>query len=112
MSPVETRVEELKQVDLAEEHRRLADAWREPPGFWGWFRAVHHTTIGKRYIITAFIFFLLGGILAVLMRIQLARPENHFLGPDAYNQIFTMHGTTMMFLFAVPMMFEALAVYV
>lgn len=112
MSPVETSAEELKQIDLGEEQRRLAESWREPPGFWGWFRAVHHTTIGKRYIITAFIFFLLGGILAMLMRIQLARPENHFLGPDSYNQIFTMHGTTMMFLFAVPMMFEALAVYV
>src|SRR4051812_45599940 len=63
-------------------------------------------------IITAFIFFLLGGILAALMRLQLSRPDNGFLGPDRYNQIFTMHGSTMMFLFAVPMMFEALSVYV
>ena len=57
-----------------------------------------------RYIVTAFVFFGLAGILALLMRIQLARPENHFLGPDLYNQFFTVHGTTMMFLFAVPMM--------
>ena len=112
MSPIDTSTEELKQINLEEERHRLSNSWREPPGFWGWFRVVHHTTIGRRYIITAFIFFLLGGILAALMRIQLARPENHFLGPDLYNQIFTMHGTTMMFLFAVPMMFEALAVYV
>jgi len=89
----------------------LARTWAEPRGFWGWFRHVHHTSIGKRYFVTAFIFFLLGGLLALLMRIQLARPENHFLGPDKYNQIFTMHGTNMMFLFAVPMMFEAFAVY-
>ena len=62
-------------------------------------------------MVTAFAFFLAGGVLAALMRIQLARPENHFIGPDLYNQIFTVHGSTMMFLFAVPMMFEALAVY-
>jgi cytochrome c oxidase subunit 1 len=63
-----------------------------------------------RYIVTAFIFFIAGGIEAAFMRWQLSRPENHFLSPDMYNQIFTMHGTTMMFLFAVPMM-EGLAVY-
>jgi cytochrome c oxidase subunit I+III len=50
------------------------------------------------------------GILALLMRLQLARPESRFLGPDLYNQIFTMHGTTMMFLFAVPIM-QGLGVY-
>jgi cytochrome c oxidase subunit 1 len=90
---------------------RLDETWREPPGLLGWFRVVNHRHIGKRFIITAFVFFVLGGLLAVLMRLQLARPENGFLGPDKYNQIFTMHGTTMMFLFAVPMMFEALSVY-
>lgn len=96
---------------IMERRDRLARTWAEPRGFWGWFKHVHHTSIGKRYIITAFIFFLLGGVLALLMRIQLARPESHFLGPDKYNQIFTVHGANMMFLFAVPMMFEALAVY-
>jgi cytochrome c oxidase subunit I+III len=89
----------------------LERTWGDPPGFWGWFKHVNHRSIGRRYIITAFIFFLLGGILAALMRIQLAHPENRFIGPDLYNQIFTMHGSTMMFLFGVPMMFEALAVY-
>src|SRR5439155_18916122 len=58
----------------------------------------------------AFAFLLLGGILAILMRIQLAGPEKTFLSADKYNQIFTMHGSTMMFLFAVPVM-EAFAVY-
>ena len=48
-----------------------------------------HKDIGSRYIVTAFIFFVLAGILAMLMRIQLAFPENHFLGPDLYNQFFT-----------------------
>src|SRR5207244_11895602 len=57
-----------------------------------------------RYIVTGFCFFVLGGIEAALMRIQLAKAENNFLNPDLYNQIFTMHGSTMMFLFAVPIM--------
>jgi cytochrome c oxidase subunit I len=96
--------------DDERERRRLEETWKEPGGFFGWFRCVHHTTIGRRYIITAFIFFLLGGVEAILMRLQLARPENRLLNPDLYNQVFTMHGTTMMFLFAVPMM-EALGVY-
>ncbi|MCU1287089.1 MAG: ctaD [Acidobacteriales bacterium] len=97
--------------DDATLHQRLDKTWSDPSGFIGWFKQVNHRSIGKRYIVTAFIFFLLGGSLAALMRIQLARPENNFLGPDKYNQIFTMHGSTMMFLFAVPMMFEALSVY-
>ena len=69
-----------------------------------------HKSIGLRYIVTAFVFFLLGGIEAAVMRAQLARPEDPHPGPDAYNQFFTMHGTTMMFLFAVPVM-DAMALY-
>jgi len=85
--------------------------WTEPRGFFGWFTHVNHKSIGRRYIITAFVFFGLAGILAALMRLQLSRADNSFLGPDLYNQIFTMHGTTMMFLFAVPVM-EAIGIYV
>ena len=81
-----------------------------PRGLIGWLSAADHKTIGKRFIATAFAFFVLGGILAVLMRIQLAQPENTFVDPDLYNQLFTLHGTTMMFLFAVPIM-EAMALY-
>jgi cytochrome c oxidase subunit I len=90
---------------------QLAQTWRQPPGFWGWFSNVHHTAIGTRYMVTSFIFLGLGGILAGLMRIQLARPENGFLSPDTYNQFFTMHGSTMIFLFAVPMMFQGFGLY-
>ncbi|HEX2638322.1 MAG TPA: cbb3-type cytochrome c oxidase subunit I, partial [Gemmatimonadales bacterium] len=89
---------------------RLEDTWRRRPGLRGWLSSVDHKSIGKRYIITAFVFFLLGGIEAAVMRAQLARPENGLIGPDAYNQIFTMHGTTMMFLFAVPVM-DAVGLY-
>ncbi|HEY0376463.1 MAG TPA: cytochrome c oxidase subunit I [Pyrinomonadaceae bacterium] len=98
--------EEVREGDLPEEEERrlLEKTWGDDPGFWGWLTSTNHKSIGRRFIITAFVFFLLGGVLAVLMRVQLARPENTFLGPDIYNQIFTMHGTTMMFLFAIPVM--------
>ena len=94
----------------AQLHRELERTWGDRPGLWGWLITVNHKAVGRRFIFTAFAFFLFAGILAVLMRIQLARPESQFLGPDLYNQIFTMHGTTMMFLFAVPIM-EAVAVF-
>jgi cytochrome c oxidase subunit 1 len=83
---------------------RLTRTWSDPEGLIGWFRHVDHKSIGRRFIVTAFVFFAVAGLLAALMRIQLAFPENRFLGPDTYNQIFTIHGTTMMFLFAVPVM--------
>jgi Cytochrome C and Quinol oxidase polypeptide I len=79
-------------LDHREQEARLREVWGHPPGIRGWFTEVHHTAIGLRFMVTAFIFFLLGGILAGLMRWQLAFPENHFVGPDKYNQFFTMHG--------------------
>src|ERR1051325_7659685 len=97
-------------LDDERERKQLERTWKKESGLLGWFSQAHHTVIGRRFIITAFVFFLLGGIEAVLMRIQLARPENRFLGPDRYDQISSMHGTMMMFLFAVPVM-EAMAVY-
>ena len=96
--------------DDAEIERRLAETWKTPAGLWAALSTVDHKIIGRRYIVTAFVFLIFGGILALAMRIQLARPEARFIGPDRYNQIFTMHGTNMMFLFAVPIM-EAMAVY-
>ena len=91
-------------------HQVLDRTWRSPTGVFGWLSTVHHQPIGKRFIVTAFAFFLLGGILALLMRLQLAYPESHFRGPDLYNQLFSMHGTTMMFLFAVPIM-QGMGIY-
>ncbi|MDB5921280.1 MAG: cytochrome c oxidase, subunit, partial [Betaproteobacteria bacterium] len=92
------------------ERETLERAWGSPPGLIGWLSNIDHKTIGRRFILTAMGFFAAGGILAALMRLQLARPDNGLIGPDLYNQIFTMHGTTMMFLFAVPVM-EAMGVY-
>jgi cytochrome c oxidase subunit I len=98
------------EVDDATLHRMLNRTWETPAGLYGWFATVDHKIIGLRYIVTAFIFFLLAGLSAILMRLQLAVPDNQLVGPDFYNQLFTMHGTTMMFLFAVPIM-EAFGVY-
>ena len=72
-------------------------------------RAPHHHR--QALFLDSVGFFLLAGLLAGAMRLQLAFPEAHILSNDKYNQFFTMHGSTMMFLFAVPMMFEALSVY-
>jgi cytochrome c oxidase subunit 1 len=99
-----------KNLDAERDRKDLEMTWAPGPGVIGWFTDTNHKSIAMRYIVTAFIFFLLGGILAALMRIQLALPENTFIGPDLYNQIFTTHGSTMMFLFAVPIM-EALGLY-
>ena len=82
----------------------------EPPRGWRVLSAVNNTYVGLFYIGTALLFFVLAGILALLMRAQLAVPENDLVGHDTFNQLFTMHGTVMMFLFAVPAV-EAMAVY-
>jgi cytochrome c oxidase subunit I+III len=104
----ETRI--APEPDDARLARELERSWCVPGGLIGWFSVVDHRTIAKRYIVTAFGFFLFAGLLAAMMRVQLAVPDNHFLGPDLYNQVFTTHGTMMMFLFAVPIM-EAMGVY-
>jgi cytochrome c oxidase subunit 1/cytochrome c oxidase subunit I+III len=83
---------------------QLRQLWHPPAGFLGWFTAVHHKEIGRRYVITGLAYFLLAGVAALLMRVQLMYPENNFLNADQYNQLFTTHGTTMMFLFAVPIL--------
>ena len=99
-----------KEFDDAALAERLRRIWTATNGIWGVLSSVDHKIIGRRYIITAFVFLALGGVLAGLMRLQLAQPEARVIGPDRYNQIFTMHGTNMMFLFAVPVM-EAMGVY-
>jgi cytochrome c oxidase subunit I+III len=90
-------------------HEELNAVWGVPPGI-GRLSAVNHNIVGRRFILTAFVFFTIGGILAMLVRAQLATPHSAFLNAELYNQIFTMHGTVMMFLFAIPM-FEGLAMY-
>ncbi len=71
-------------------------------GLLQWFSSVDHKQLGIMYLLTALLFFIAGGIEIMLIRIQLIVPENTFLSPDTYNQLFTMHGTTMIFLVLMP----------
>jgi cytochrome c oxidase subunit 1/cytochrome c oxidase subunit I+III len=73
-------------------------------GWLSWVSSVDHKQLGIMYLLGAFVFFLVAGVLALLMRIQLAVPNNNFLSPQVYNQFFTMHGTTMIFLVVVPLL--------
>lgn len=98
-----------ENVQRAQE-RRLRKAWKTPEG-WRYWSAVNNTEVGRWYTAASFIFFLFAGILALFMRIQLAFPNNGFLSADLYNQIFTLHGSVMMFLFAVPV-FEAFSIMI
>src|SRR3954451_17859845 len=91
-----TRVLDQHQVQTAAGHG-------EKTGLWSWITTVDHKRIGILYGATAFLFFLLGGIEALLLRIQLGAPDNTFLSPETYNELFTMHGTTMIFLAIMPL---------
>ncbi|HZU76722.1 MAG TPA: cbb3-type cytochrome c oxidase subunit I [Dehalococcoidia bacterium] len=81
---------------------RLNEIWETPAGFVSGLFSVDHKEIGRRYLITAFAFFLVGGIEALWMRLQIAQPGETLVGPHTYDQLFTTHGVTMLFLFATP----------
>ena len=98
----------LKGAKLA---ARLERTWRRPPGIIGWLATVDHKEIGRRYIITALSSSRSAACSRWLMRVQLARPDSALISAERYNELFTMHGSTMMFLFAVPVM-EGVAVYI
>jgi len=80
---------------------------RQRPGvaFLGYLRTTDPKVLGIMYIVTAFVFFMIGGALALIMRAELARPGLQFLSPEQYNQLFTMHGTIMLLLYATPILF-------
>jgi cytochrome c oxidase subunit I len=84
-------------------HRELFSRPRSHTGVWSWITTVDHKRIGILYGFTAFAFFLIGGSEALLIRLQLARPNGHVLSADAYDQVFTMHGLTMIFLVVMPL---------
>src|SRR3954453_8363706 len=67
-----------------------------------WVATVDHKRLGLMYIVTALIFLVIAGLMASVMRLQLAFANNHVVGPDTYNRLFTMHGTTMVFLVGMP----------
>ncbi|MFO7683240.1 MAG: cbb3-type cytochrome c oxidase subunit I [Chloroflexota bacterium] len=83
---------------------RLKETWADPSGFWNLLKAIQNDAVGGRLMITSFVFFLVAGSMALLMRLQLIQPQSTLVSPDVYNGLFTMHGSTMMYLFAVPML--------
>jgi len=91
-------------VDSVDHEARLLRLWTTSPGLKGFFTSVDHKQIGIRYIVTAFIFLALGGIEALVMRLQLAGPNLSLLTPAQYNQLFSTHGMTMIFLYAAPVL--------
>jgi cytochrome c oxidase subunit I+III len=101
-APVQEPPEEAQRAE------RLLWVWKTPEG-WRYWAAVNNTVVGLWYTIVTFCFFRFGGVLALFMRIQLALPNNNFLSADLYNQVFRLHGSIMMFLFAVPV-FAALSI--
>src|SRR5437763_4664634 len=90
---------------------RLERIWAERPGLLGWLTTVDHKRIGLLYFFTTLAFFGAGGIEALLIRTQLAQPNEHVLSPATYNQLMTMHGVTMIFLFIIPMTIGAFGNY-
>lgn len=103
--PESFRVAEMGCVPIGSEaEARLHALWESAPGWRGWFSTVDHKEIGLRYLVTAFIFLLMGGVEALIMRVQLARPDQTLLTPEQYSQLFTMHGVTMIFLYSLPIL--------
>src|SRR4029079_13569531 len=81
-------------------HRALSAIWATGPGVQR-LAAVNHSVIGIRMMVTSFVFFAIAGVLGMLTRVQLATPKGDFMDPETYNQVFTMHGSMMLFLFAI-----------
>jgi len=101
----ETMVPQIGRVPAGSAaEKRLRETWETKPGLIGWLASVDHKEIGLRYIVTAFLFLIVGGLEALVIRLQLARPDQHVVPPEAYNQLFTVHGVTMIFLYGLPVL--------
>ncbi|MGN6102007.1 MAG: cbb3-type cytochrome c oxidase subunit I, partial [Devosia sp.] len=99
------RLPEIKTLaDHPELPERLREIWETKPGLYGFISSVDHKEIGIKYIVTAFIFLVLGGVEALVMRIQLAQPGERLLTPEQFDELFSMHGITMIFLYALPIL--------
>ncbi|HSJ51582.1 MAG TPA: cbb3-type cytochrome c oxidase subunit I, partial [Actinomycetota bacterium] len=93
----------MASVSVPAQRRGLLGRPTSTVGFWSWFTTVDHKKIGILYGITAFAFFLVGGVEALLIRLQLARPDQNLISEAAFNELFTMHGVTMVFLVVMPL---------
>jgi len=94
----------MSDISLAPEHADSLPGLAKPEGLLRWIASVDHKQIGIMYLLFSLAFLVVGGLEAVLMRLQLARPNAQILSPELYNQLFTMHGTTMVFLALMPML--------
>ncbi|MCG7593749.1 cytochrome c oxidase subunit I [Mycobacterium sp. PSTR-4-N] len=99
-APLTERTADREEID-----ERLEKQWGEQHSLKTFFTSVDHKRVGRRYLVTASAFFVISGVLAMSLRAQLARPESDLVPPGVFNQFFTMHGTSMIFLFATPMLF-------
>lgn len=102
-TPEFARTPEIVDIPTAR-GRDLQKKWESGSGLWGWITTVDHKEIGQRYILTAFALLALGGLEALTMRLQLASPDQHILGPTRYDQLYSMHGVTMIFLYSMPVL--------
>lgn len=98
--PITERADDRSEID-----ERLDGLWEERRSLRSFFTTVDHKRVGRRYLVTASTFFTLSGLSALALRAQLARPESNLIAPERFDQLFTMHGTSMIFLFATPMLF-------
>jgi cytochrome c oxidase subunit I len=100
--------ERLPEIESLEDDpgltERLHKIWETKPGLYGWISTVDHKEIGIKYLVTAFLFLAVGGIEALVMRVQLAQPGERLLTPEQYDELFSMHGITMIFLYALPIL--------
>src|SRR5690348_7679472 len=94
----------MTDVPLVPENTAALPRLSDSEGLLAWIASVDHKQIGIMYIVSSLFFLIVGGFEALLIRVQLATPEERFISPEAYNQIFTMHGTTMIFLVVVPLL--------
>lgn len=86
--PADARVPESGRVPFGSaRQKRLAEIWEAPPGWRGWLSTVDHKSIGLRYLVTAFVFLLMGGVEALIMRVQLARPDATVLTPARWMDV-------------------------
>jgi heme/copper-type cytochrome/quinol oxidase subunit 1 len=83
---------------------KLHSMWESEPGLRGWLSTVDHKEIGIMYLVTSFAFLVAGGLEALMMRLQLAGPDRQLLTPEQYDQLFSMHGNTMIFWYALPVL--------
>jgi cytochrome c oxidase subunit 1 len=99
-------------IDEAAVEHVLPHHEEEPSGFYRWLTSTDHKVIGKNYLYTSLVFFFIAGLMAVLIRTQLFSPNNHFVSPQTYNELFTIHGSMMLYLFAGPFAFGGVANYI